>query len=127
MLRQTLPKTEILNREKLITQLFGSGSKAVSAFPLRVVYRKKDGIDPNQVLISVPKRHLHRANKRNRVKRQVREAYRKNKGIIAGENLLVAFLWLDDKLYSSASVEEKVVNLLTRIKEKLQAQEEQAE
>lgn len=67
-------------------------------FPLRVVYmpldeehngnsasEQEDGNMPNtqrpkaKMLISVPKRYFKRAVKRNRVKRQVREAYRKNK------------------------------------------------
>jgi len=31
----------------------------------------------------------------------------------------VAFIWLDDKLYDTASVERQVQNLLTRLGEKL--------
>lgn len=71
------------------------------------------------MLISVPKRNLHRANKRNRVKRQVREAYRKHKDLIEGTGLIVAFIWLDSKLYPSDIVEQHVVSLLTRVAEKV--------
>lgn len=114
----TLPKTERLHSKKLIDSLFGgNGSKSMSAFPIRMVY-KAQTVFPSQILVSVPKRCLHRANKRNMVKRQIREAYRKNKSIIAGQNVTIAFIWLDNKLYDSATVERQVVNLLTRLAEK---------
>lgn len=122
--RQTLPKNERLYGRKLTTEFFrGGASKSMVAFPLRMVYQAKDA-DPCRVLVSVPKRLLHRANKRNRVKRQIREAYRKHKDIIAGTGLMVAFLWLDDKLYTSEEVEKRVVNLLTRAVEKINSQKE---
>lgn len=116
---QTLPKTERLHSRKLITELFSGGeSRSMSVFPLRMVYMTVDNDEPCQMLISVPKRYLHRANKRNRVKRQVREAYRKHKDIVEGSGMVLAFIWLDNKLWPSADVERSVVNLLNRAKEK---------
>lgn len=100
----------------------------MAAFPIRLVYKAidlADGEPSVRILVSVPKRCFKRAVKRNRVKRQVREAYRKNKSALwqkldEGENkgLLVAFIWLDDKLWSSDEVEAKVQNLLNRLTEK---------
>ena len=76
--------------------------------------------------MSVPKKCFKRAVKRNRVKRQVREAYRKNKALMegcmsqqAGQTLLLAMIWLDDNLYDSHDVEQKVQSLLVRISEKI--------
>lgn len=121
--RQTLPKTERLHSRKAITVLFGGGqSRAMSSFPLRMVYVPSQAGEPCQILVSVPKRCLHRANKRNRVKRQVREAYRKHKGIVAGRGVTMAFIWLDGKTWPSDKVEHSVVSLLTRMVEKLDAQ-----
>jgi ribonuclease P protein component len=124
----TLPKTERLYHKKLIDSLFGGGkSRSMTAFPLRLVYMPletttdKEGADSNdvsQMLISVPKRNLHRANKRNRVKRLVREAYRKHKTILAGCPFALAFIWLDPKLWTAAEVEQRVVSLLSRVMEK---------
>ena len=103
----------------------------MSDFPLRVVYMVKDrnGLEPmTQMLVSVPKRHFKRAVKRNRVKRQVREAYRHSRQIVLDKLkdneaydtvVVMAFIWLDDKLYPSDIVNEKVARLLTRISEKL--------
>lgn len=113
----SLPKSERLHSKKLIEKLFSGGAKAMSAFPLRLVYMPV-GEGASQMLVSVPKRLLHRANKRNRVKRQVREAYRKNKHIVGGKSAIMAFIWLDGKLHPTCEVERHVARLLTRMKEK---------
>lgn len=126
---QTLPKTERLYHKKLIDSLFGGGkSRSMTAFPLRLVYMPlaiangsetaADQVPVSAMLVSVPKRNLHRANKRNRVKRQVREAYRKHKTILDGHPFALAFIWLDVKLWTSAEVEQRVVSLLNRVMEK---------
>lgn len=83
-----------------------------------MVYMAVDSDVPCQMLVSVPKRYLHRANKRNRVKRQVREAYRKHKDIVNGSGLILAFIWLDNNLWSSGDVERSIVSLLNRVREK---------
>ena len=75
----TLCKAERLNSKILIEKMFAGGSKSFSIFPIRVVYMPvEQGEAPASILISVSKRRFKRAVKRNRVKRQVREAYRKN-------------------------------------------------
>ncbi len=115
----TLPKTERLYHKKLIDSLFKGGkSRSMTVFPLRLVYMPMDEGDCSEMLVSVPKRNLHRANKRNRVKRQVREAYRKHKDMVGDKRLAMAFIWLDAKLWDSASVEQRMVSLLNRVKEK---------
>ncbi len=126
----TFRKDERICSRKLIEQLFGGGcSRALTAFPIRLVYMKTEaceGKPPVQVLVSVSKRHFKRAVKRNRVKRQLREAYRKNKYILyetlrkhEGTGIAMAMIWIDDKLYESADVEKRVVNLLHRLAERI--------
>ncbi len=115
----TLPKTERLYHKKLIDSLFKGGkSRSMTAFPLRLVYMPMDGDGCCEMLVSVPKRNLHRANKRNRVKRQVREAYRRHKDIVGDKHLAMAFIWLDTRLWDSTDVERHMVSLLNRVKEK---------
>ena len=126
----TLCKEERICSLKLLEQLFIHGeSKSMSAYPLRVVYRQFDRAEGDMqvnFLISVPKKCFKRAVKRNRVKRQVREAYRKNKDIVWKEmekktdkKLAMAFIWLSDELAPSSLVEYKMKNLLHRIGESL--------
>jgi len=127
----TLRKEERLHSRKLTATLFnGGGSRAMAAFPIRVVYLLTDraGCDDPQakMLVSVPKHCFKHAVKRNRVKRQVREAYRKNKHILLDtmaatpdKTVIMAFIWLDNKLRASQDVEKRVCNLLERISERL--------
>ena len=70
------------------------------------------------------KKCFKRAVKRNRVKRQVREAFRRNRSFLnvvlaehKGEQLLLAMIWLDDSLHRSETVEQRVCHLLKRIGE----------
>lgn len=124
--RNTLSKPERLNKKLVIDRLFAGGNKSLLAYPLRVVYMPVEaGGERASVLVSVPKKRFRRAVKRNRVKRQVREAYRKNKytllHVLEEKEICVVmgFIWLDDKLHASDEVEEKVKNLLIRIGEKM--------
>ena len=121
------PKREHICSTRLIDQLFGSGSQWMAAYPLRTVFYKTDrqqtGV-PVQILISVPKKHFKHAVVRNRVKRQVREAYRRQKqplcdAIPAEESLLIGFIWVSDELAPSNIVNERIQKLLARIKEKI--------
>ena len=104
----------------------GGVSKSFSIFPIRVVYMPvEQGEAPASILISVSKRRFKRAVKRNRVKRQIREAYRKNKSLLVDElqrreqRLAVAFIYLSDELVATAELEEKMKIALARISEKL--------
>ena len=122
MVEYTLGKKERLNSKTLIERLFSGGSKSFPAFPLRVVYMSVEPVEEDMaaasILISVPKKRFKRAVKRNLVKRQVREAYRKNKHLLLdalasrNKRLIIAFIWLDNHIHSSAEVEEKVKKLL---------------
>ncbi len=128
--KYTLNKSERLDSKKLIERLFAGGNKSFPAFPLRVVYMPltpEENVADASILISVPKKRFKHAVKRNRVKRQVREAYRQNKHILlealkakeSPNKMILAFIWLDNKLYSTEQVEYKVKKLLTHIAENI--------
>jgi ribonuclease P protein component len=113
---------------KLIESLFGDGcSQSVAAFPLRAVYmlsERQTGDAPVQLLISVPKKRFKHAVDRNRVKRQVREAFRQHKDLLwqnvpEEQCLLLAFIWLSDGHRPSKEIEGRIVTLMRRIGEKL--------
>lgn len=95
-------------------------------FPIRLVYvkysRESDREPDASILISVPKRCFKSAVRRNRVKRQIREAYRHHKDLLhvpAGKRVAMAFIWMDNQLHSSEQVNRSVVGLLKRMDEKL--------
>ena len=129
--RYTLDKSERLCSKKLIERLFGGGNKSFPAFPLRVVYMPlapEENTADASILISVPKKRFKHAVKRNQVKRQVREAYRHNTHILLDAlkaqetptSMILAFIWLDNKIHSTEEVAYKVKKLLMHIAEEMQ-------
>lgn len=124
--RFTLSKEERICSKKLINELFTGNGRSMTAFPLRVVFMKRTIVDDQPraaMLVSVPKRYFKHAVDRNRVKRQVREAFRRHKSMIT-QNLTddhdavaMAFVWLTNEKYPSSEVENRMVRLLTRISE----------
>lgn len=120
------PKCEHLCLKKDIETLFSAGSRAITIFPLRAVFRvvPREGGPQAQVLVSVAKRRLRHAVDRNRAKRQLREAYRLNKQLIADalsddERLHVGLIWLSEHPVNSRRVHEKMVVVLHRVAERL--------
>lgn len=79
------PKAQKLCGDKAIGQLFESGS-SFSKFPFKVVYlltdERREGEAAVRMLVSVGKKRFKRAVKRNRVKRQAREAWRLSKAAL---------------------------------------------
>ena len=126
----TFKKAEHLCSHKDIENLFDGNNFSAAVYPLRIVLR----IVPREkvavkMLVSVSKRHFKHAVDRNRVKRQVREAYRVHKQILLNAvvplqeekevSLHVAFLWLSDSLKPSDMVEKRLERLLYIALEKL--------
>ena len=115
-----LGKEERLCSRKAIDELFGGGHKSVTAYPIRAVYMpsQEEGV---RVMVSVSKRHFKRAVKRNRIKRQLREAYRLQKELLLplDGGLDIAFLWTSPELLPTEKVFLKMKNILQRISESL--------
>ena len=121
----TFRKRERMVSNLLIEALFENGSsQSVSAFPLRAVYQtiaRREGHGPVQILISVPKKRFKHAVDRNRVKRQIREAYRQHKQLLWDsladhQEMLLGFIWLSDRHYPTREVESRVVKILEKVK-----------
>lgn len=123
----TFKKSERLCSRLLMDRLFQGDNKSVSAYPLRAVFLpvSTDEQKGVSVLISVPKKRFHDAVDRNRVKRQIREAYRKQKHALIekiGEReqgLLIAFIYVSAQIESTAYIEKRLARLLDKIDEAL--------
>lgn len=82
--KEDFPKYERICKQNDIVSLFDKGL-GFSSYPFRVVYlfRSAGVVPPTcRLLISVSKKRFHHAFKRNRVKRLMRESWRRNKAAL---------------------------------------------
>lgn len=82
--REGLPKYERICKENDIQALFDKG-EGFSVYPFRVIvlfHHDESRPVTCRVLVSVSKKRFHHAVNRNRVKRLVRESWRKNKSVL---------------------------------------------
>lgn len=121
--RNTFKKSERLCSRILMDHLFQGDNRTASSYPIRAVFLPvEEAVQKGvSILISVPKKRFHDAVDRNRVKRQIREAYRKNKHALveqvaqSGRGLLVAFIYVSAEIESTEYVEKRVIRLLDKI------------
>lgn len=115
----TFPKEEHLCSKRSIALLFSKGS-SFNLYPLRFVYLTPQDMPPaqTQVLISVSKRYFKRATDRNRLKRQMREAYRLNKYLLTQNQeqapRLLGILYIGKEKKSFAVIQKKLISGLER-------------
>ena len=116
-MKQTLGKQERLKSKILIGKLYTEG-KSVKNFPLRMVYLQTSHSSkyPAQVGVSVPKRNFKKAVHRNRLKRLLRETYRKQKHIIYNSIeqpyvFMISYIGKDALTYQELEIKmEKLLN-----------------
>lgn len=115
---QRFPKSYKLCSKKIIDQLFTDG-KQVRIFPYLLYYKhlELDVENSFQLVISVPKRNFKKAHDRNKIKRQLREAIRKNKLILEDslqskqKQLALFLIYTNREAMEYTSIEAKVKKL----------------
>lgn len=122
------PKAERLSSRKHIKALFTKGA-SFSLYPLRFVYQTIPGpAEANvQVVISVSKRRFRHAYQRNRLKRQIREAYRHHKHQIlplvpTNQTLLLGIVYIGKSPEPFAHIQSKLKKGLDRLSDKAHLQ-----
>ncbi len=111
---QKFSHSERLKSRKKINALFKSGGQA-RFFPFVLYYLPDDAgaASVHQLLISVPKKHFKRAVVRNKIKRLIREAYRRNKSILynnmEGLPFLLGYVYLSKNIPRYKEVEAGIV------------------
>jgi len=123
-MKYTLNKQEKLKSKKLIEELFLHGD-SVKLFPLRLTYLQKEHTSsyPAQAAFSVPKRNFKLAVDRNRVKRLLREVYRKEKytvynSVTSPFVYMITFMGKKEPKYSD--LESKMKQLLEKFLAKIE-------
>ena len=116
-----LPKSEKLHSFGAIRRLFTEG-RGGFVYPLRyVVYAEGAEEMSAEILFSTPKKFLKRANKRNKVRRRMREAYRLNKQLLlASENprqIQAAIIYSSKEVLDYKTIEnatKRILEILAR-------------
>jgi len=124
----TLSKSERLCRTSYIDKLFEKGNPKLNGFPFRFswVYLEHDGNFPVQVIFVVPKKSFPKANKRNRVKRLLRELYRLNKNelyetlTLKQRKIILSISYSNPNILPFAQLEKPYVQLLQKLKHELE-------
>ena len=121
---QTFKKEERLTSKKLIDELLKKGSSFV-VFPFRLIWLETSlqSSFPSQIVITVSKKHFQRAVDRNKIKRQMREAYRKNKEIIYSylrnkqQQNAMMLVYINKTFCPYKELEDKIILTLQRYRE----------
>lgn len=122
-MRYTFRNEEKLKKKNLIKELFASG-KSVSLFPLKMIYLQYDHDSPYKIQagVSVSKRNFKRAVDRNRIKRLMRESYRKNKYLIYNnedtKKHIMMFIYQGKNEVAYELMEEKMNQLIEKFLQK---------
>ena len=116
-----LPKCERLCSLRALRRLFEEGRSGF-VYPFRYTYLSEESTSPSvEVLFSVPKRNHKRANKRNLLKRRMREAYRLNNGelkseaIAHGKALDIAFIYSTKEVLPSTTIAHAITQILAEV------------
>lgn len=110
------PKEEKLKSRKTIERLFAEG-KSIKKFPIRLLYLPQEEVTAYQAAFSVPKRNFKLAVTRNRIKRQLREAYRLHKNdynVQNGTKLVRLFIYIGHKQMEYATLEKAMIAVLKK-------------
>ena len=118
-----LPKSERLCSLGALRRLFDEGRSGF-VYPFRYTYLTEESTSPNvEVLFSVPKRNHKRANKRNLLKRRMREAYRLNNSELKslcqsrGVAFDIAFIYSSKEVLPSNTIAHAITKILAEVAE----------
>jgi ribonuclease P protein component len=111
--KSTFKKEERLCSFKEIEELKIKG-KPLFVHPFKTSWMKTEG-GINKILILAPKRNFKKAVDRNLLRRRIREAYRKNKNIIAGGSINIFISYIAKDILDSTLIEEKLKEVLKQI------------
>jgi len=124
--RYTFRKYERLTSKTLIDKVFNEG-KTFFSHPFKISFLENETSQdpPVMVLISVSKRNFSSAVRRNRIKRLIREAYRKNRHILWGNNkdnpqnqLVISIVYVAKTIETYSEIERKLILILHRLIDK---------
>lgn len=118
-----LQRSERLRSFGAIRRLFGEG-RGGFVYPIRyMVYTEFDAELSAAVLFSTPKKFHKRANRRNLLRRRMREAYRTNKQILTASGsecaIHLALIYSTKEVHDYKTIENAIKRILKSVAENL--------
>ncbi|MFV9483522.1 ribonuclease P protein component [Christiangramia sp. ASW11-125] len=119
---QRFGKLEKLKSKKHIDLLFAEG-RNLKSYPLKLIYAPIQTSDKPELKtgVSVPKKLVKTAVKRNRIKRLMREAFRKNKYLVTSDLAIshaFMFIYISRDEIEYSKMEKNMIKLLKNFSEK---------
>lgn len=118
-------KKERLKNKIEIESLFSEGIRFFE-YPFNVIWKLDSNSDSTlKMAVSVPKKKIPNATDRNKIKRLVREAFRKNKTIIQqpleakNVKLHLMLVYSQSNIMSMSEIEDKISVTLQRLAEQV--------
>ncbi|MBW1297574.1 ribonuclease P protein component [Aquimarina litoralis] len=117
-MRASFGVKERLKSKKEIELIFSEG-KSIAKHPVRLIYRKTtiETESSIQATVSVSKRNFKKAVERNRIKRLLRESYRKNKYLVhtnTSHHYTFMFLYTGKEMPDYKLIESKIKEILQK-------------
>ncbi len=116
----TFKKIERLCSKKAIDELFAKG-KSKTQFPFKLIFQtvEFESEFPARAMFVVPKKKYKRANKRNDIKRRMREVYRLHKHILyqqlKDQKIDLMFICLSNEELSYPDIEKSMLALMEMV------------
>jgi len=117
----TLKKRERLTSQRIIGELASSG-RSITAYPFRVYWKanEEESASQVQIAISVSKKRFKKAIIRNKIKRRIKESYRKNKSLFRGIashsiQFSILLVYISDDVLPYTIIEEKLIVTLRQL------------
>ncbi|MEO9533769.1 MAG: ribonuclease P protein component [Crocinitomicaceae bacterium] len=122
----TFPKSERIKSRIVLEKVYNEG-EMLKAYPFRLKFMvsETEDIGNAKIVVSVPKRLVKRAVKRNRIRRQVKEIYRLNKTDLLSllqsksKGLALFLIFTGKETDTFDFMEEKLKKLLDELKKNI--------
>ena len=114
----SFPKSEKLKSKKAINLLFTEGN-TVTKYPIKLFYLPVENSHKSKAAFSIQKNNFKKAVTRNRIKRQLKEAYRHQKGLLKNDSnlkYLLFFLYIGKENSTYTSINTSLITVLKKMK-----------